>query len=340
MVDIKLTTCAQGWPWARQTPGRRLEWGPFRFHVDTPVEKCDAWVVFESLPLPEETSCPAENVFFIAGEPDSIGSYDYRFLQQFRHIVSGRSDVKHPGLIRIQQGHPWFVEKDFDELVNMQPIQKFRDVSVISSDKDFTEGHRARLEFVRALKERFGERVDVWGRGIRDFERKWDVLAPYRYAIVLENFDGADFLTEKLPDALLAYCFPIYYGCKNLERYFSDEASMRFDVDEPDVAFSVIEKILADPNDYENRIGGIIRSRFYYLNNLQFFANLSNILHITMVSDGLRKTVNLLPDSHFVDTPSLGINADVSVSHVSGQRSPKNIFSDAFGKLRRGLKGQ
>ncbi len=298
MLDIKLTTCAPNWPWARQTPKGRLQWGPFRFHVDQPVERCDAWVVFESLSAPDETVCAPENVVFIAGEPDSVGSYRQAFLQQFSHVISGRSDLWHDGQIRFQQGHPWFVEKSFDELAAMQPFPKQRDICVISSDKAFTDGHRARLEFVDKLKASFGDRVDVWGRGIRDFDSKWDLLSPYRFAIVLENYAGPDWLTEKLPDALLAYCYPIYHGCSNLERYLPDNACLRIDMGDPEAALKDIEHLLNVPDAYENRLADIADARLYYLYSLQFFANISTRLQALMV-DGPAERIMLKPNADF-----------------------------------------
>jgi hypothetical protein len=332
MLDVKLTTCAPTWPWARQTPEERLEWGPFRFHVDAPIERCDAWVVFESLSVPEETVCAPENVLFIAGEPDSIGFYQPAFLRQFFYVISGRNNLQHERQIQVQQGHPWFVEKSFDELLKMPPITKTRDISVISSDKAFTDGHRARLEFINKLKSRFGDRVDFWGRGIRDFENKWDVLAPYRYAVVLENCADRDFLTEKLPDALLAYCYPIYYGCDNVKRYLPDDACLRISIDDPDAALASIEHILAMPDDYANRLESISRARLYYLHHLQFFANMSNILQVTLAERRPPEVVRLLPNSAFPVVRAL------TPGHPTDSlREPKfaaKMFSHLYTKLR------
>jgi len=219
MLDVKLTTCAPHWPWARQTPRGSFEWDGIRFHVDDRLDRCDAWVVFESMQGAETAVCPPDRTFFVTGEPESIGGYDSAFLSQFRWIVSGRRDIDHPGLIRRQQGHPWFVEKNYDELSAMQPPAKSADICIITSDKLFTPGHRERLQFALDLKARLGSRIDIWGRGLRDFDSSWEVLSRYRYAVVLENFTGADWLTEKLPDALLAWCVPLYHGCTNVADY-------------------------------------------------------------------------------------------------------------------------
>lgn len=280
MIDVKLSTCAPNWPWLRQFPGESGEWGPFRFHIDTEIQKCDAWVVFESLEAPDRTICPPERTIFITGEPDGIGSYSPAFLKQFHWIVTSRTDIKHPRVLRLQQGHPWFVEKSFDELIEMPPITKTKDVSVISSNKAFTLGHRQRLEFVDALKVNLGNRIDVFGRGIRDFDSKWEVLADYRYAIVLENLAADDWLTEKLPDAWLAYCYPIYYGCSNLGRYVPDGVCELIDINNIDKSISVISALLDNDNHYKASLPNIITARGRYLHHLQFFSQISSTLQL------------------------------------------------------------
>jgi hypothetical protein len=296
VIDVKLSTCAPNWPWLRQFPGESGEWGPFRFHIDTEIQKCDAWVVFESLEAPDRTICPPERTIFITGEPDGIGNYSPAFLKQFHWIVTSRTDIKHPRVLRLQQGHPWFVEKSFDELIEMPPITKTKDVSVISSNKAFTLGHRQRLEFVDALKAQLGNKIDVFGRGIRDFNSKWEVLADYRYAIVLENLAADDWLTEKLPDAWLAYCYPIYFGCTNLQCYSDNNSSINIDINNPDLVVEKIRCLIDDPNHYESQLGNIVSVRRKYLMELQFFANLAKILELTKVNPIRARNIFIEPD--------------------------------------------
>jgi len=317
MINVKLSTCAPLWPWLRQMPRGKTEWGPFRFHVDCDVSDCDIWVVFESLEESEIVECSPERVIFIAGEPDSIGSYQPEFLKQFFYVISGRQDLVHPRQLRIQQAHPWFVEKSYDELLQMPPIAKTRDVCVISSDKAFTEGHRQRLAFVEMLKQRLGDRLDVYGRGIRDFESKWDVLSPYRYAIVLENFSGEDFLTEKLPDAWLAYCFPFYFGCTNVGRYFKEGAWMEIGLSQPEAAASAIMKLIDDPNHYEQSLPAVISAREYYLNHAQFFANLSSILQSVLSStSSKREQITLRPNSELFKLPETSAMNSENINRI------------------------
>lgn len=278
MLNIKVTTCAPKWPWARQTPSSSFVWEDIRFHVDTEVEDCDAWVVFESLSSKQTTICPPNRTIFITGEPISVGSYTSAFIEQFSHVVSGRDDIEHPHLIKRQQGHPWFVEKSYDELINMSPVPKQSDVCLITSDKVFTPGHQKRLQFALDLKTRLGSDLDLWGHGLRSFDSSWDVLSKYRYAVVIENLVAQDWLTEKLPDALLAWCVPLYHGCPNISDYIPDESWINISSLDADVVANKLKALLSDSDDYERRIPSLIEARQNYLHNMQFFANISDIV--------------------------------------------------------------
>ena len=67
-----------------------------------------------------------------------------------------------------------------------------------------------------ALKKHFGDQIDLFGRGLNDFEDKWDVLANYKYTVAIENDFCDDWVTEKYFDCILSNTLPFYYGCPNL----------------------------------------------------------------------------------------------------------------------------
>jgi FkbM family methyltransferase len=296
MLNVKLTTCAPNWPWSRQTPSNSFVWEDIHFHVDRDVENCDAWVVFESLPDKQTATCPLNRTVFITGEPGTIGYYSSAFLGQFAHVVSGREDIQHVRVIRRQQGHPWFIEKSYDELIKMPPVQKQSDVCLITSDKVFTQGHRERLQFALDLKTRLGSRLDLWGRGLRNFDSSWEVLSRYRYAVVLENLIARDWLTEKLPDALLAWCVPLYLGCPNTSDYLPTGSWIDISSMDASTVTDMLIALLADPNDYECRIHALSNARRHYLNQVQFFANISHILRDIFAEPAQSaQTLNLYP---------------------------------------------
>ena len=309
MLNVKVTTCAPEWPWARQTPSSSFVWEDIRFHVDTEVEDCDAWVVFESLLSKQTTNCPPNRTIFITGEPSSVGSYSSAFIGQFSHVVSGRDDIEHPRLIKRQQGHPWFVEKSYDELIDMSPMPKQSDVCLITSDKVFTQGHQERLQFALDLKTRLGSGLDLWGRGLRSFESSWDVLSRYRYAVVIENLVSRDWLTEKLPDAQLAWCVPLYLGCPNISDYIPSESWIKISSLDANAVANKLKALLSDSGDYERRIPALTDARRNYLNQMQFFANISSILRSISDEQPLPpRTVtlhpqNLMPQPSVYTTP-------------------------------------
>ena len=54
-------------------------------------------------------------------------------------------------------GTPWFVNKSYDELVvlNEKLAEKTKKISIITSNKLVTDGHKKRFEFAMKLKEYF-----------------------------------------------------------------------------------------------------------------------------------------------------------------------------------------
>lgn len=297
---VRVDTCAPQWPWLRQTPKRSGRWGSFQFRTDDGLESCDAWAVFESLESRAGVFCPPDRTVFITGEPSDIGRYHPKFLAQFAYVISGRSDLTHPRQIRLQPAHPWFVERDFDELLAMPAPAKSRDICVLISDKAFTEGHRRRLEFLDRLRQAHPS-IDVFGRGIRPFDSKWDTLLPYRYTIVLENSDEPDFVTEKMPDAWLAFCYPIYAGSTNAERYTSSSSFTRIDLTDPETAISRIGSLLADKAGYANRLPAVAAARQSYLTRWQFFGNLAGALEVIIgLSRQPSEMLTIRPNGEFL----------------------------------------
>lgn len=282
MINIKLSH--PQWPLARQTPGSSGVWGNCRFFCNTPVERCDYWFVLEGIEGKKETTlCPKGHTVLITCEPPTLKTYKTDFLRQFGAIITCHRDIDHPNPVFQQSGLPWHVgrrqknhvnlsfSKDYDELKGMNEIQKTKMLSVITSAKLVSEGHRKRFEFAKLLKEYFGDDIDLFGRGINEIEDKWDALAPYRYHVAVENCLVDDYWTEKLADAFLAGCYPIYYGCPNISRYFDPGSLTTIDINRPEEAIAAIESCIKE-NRYENSRRLIYESREKVLDRHNLFA--------------------------------------------------------------------
>lgn len=288
MFKVKLLTMDQEILLLRQTPGSSGIWGNYRFFINEDIEDYDYLVVYESLPKSEIISCPFENTIFITGEPPSVRKYDPEFLRKFATIITSHRDIQHPHVIHTQQGLPWhfgylwennttvIINKDYDKLKAINNFKKEKLISVIVSNKAFTEGHYKRLEFVRDLLKHFGSAIDIFGRGIRDIADKWEAIAPYKYHIVLENSSFPDYWTEKLADAFLCGSYPFYYGCLNIADYFSPDSYTPIDIYDSEKSISIIEKTIVN-QQYEKSIDKITNQRNLVLNKYNLFPMIVNI---------------------------------------------------------------
>lgn len=287
MLKIKITGPKE--PRYRQLPGGNGFWKDVYFiYNDSSVKECDFWFICDSDGFEEDSEaiCPENHVFFVMGEAEPIHVYDKKFVRQFPNLITVQKINYHVSHVIHDYTPGWFVgmrfEKDgvyvnedctYDTLSIMPPPRKTKLLSVIASNKAMCEGHKQRREFAYHLKDCFGDKVDVFGRGIRSFEDKWDVLLPYKYHVAIENYATDDYITEKLQDPFLAWCYPIYYGAPNVDKYYNHDAYTLIDIYNPDQSIKIIEELLeCDP--YDQKVQFIKEAREKVLNEENFFIKL------------------------------------------------------------------
>jgi hypothetical protein len=293
----------------RQTSGSTGGWRGDSFHINEAIDRCDAWVVFERLSSVDHTVCPPERTLFITAEPAVVRGYDPRFLAQFGAVLTPQN-VPHPRVIQSQPAIPWWAgivvqyphkqryTLDYDRFRSMPVSPKTGLISLITTSKQMTDAHRARLKFVERLIGHFGDRLDVFGQGFRPIADKWDALHSYRYSIVLENCRCDHYWTEKLADAFLARAFPIYCGCPNVGHYFPAGALCEINRDEPDAAIATIERVLAD-NRFEQALPALEEARNLVLERYNLFPTVVEVLR--NLPAGEPRRVQLHPEADFTD---------------------------------------
>jgi len=312
MTRIKLSHPFRSRYLVRQTPGSRGVWGDCEFFINEEVKECDYWVVYEGLNREEHTRCSPQNTIIITGEPPSIKDYNHRFLAQFGKVITCHANLNHPHVILGQQSQPWHagivrtpernnvIKLDYDNFLNIDYNQKNKLISVVCSMKLVTMGHRQRLRFVEHLRKHFKEKLDIFGRGFNPIPDKWDAIYPYKYHIALENSSIPDYWTEKLSDAFLGLAYPIYYGCSNISSYFPSKSFSSIDIDDPDHAISVIEKLIEN-GTYEKSIKYILESKSLVLNRYNLFPMLVRVCDEIGVNSSTIENVKLKPESSFID---------------------------------------
>jgi hypothetical protein len=278
MIRVKLSFPYPDWPILRQTPDHSGIWKDCTFYTNDAITDCDYWVVFQNVLKKETVHCPRENTIFLTGEPISIQRYDQKFLNQFATVVTSQNEISHRNVVRYLTGHPWFVNKSYNQLVSRRNVNKTKKISIITSNKNFTEGHKKRYEFCLNLKDYFQNEIDLFGRGIQSFEDKWDILAPYKYSICIENDFIQNWVTEKLFDCYLSHTFPIYYGCPNISRFFNEKSLQRIDINDIDSSIAIIEHILDDEDHYRAHLKHVIEAKNNCLNKYNLFPLISDII--------------------------------------------------------------
>lgn len=279
---MTLVRIAKDWDWPdllRQTPGGRGRWEDIQFTLE-PVSRCDVLVLLNNRQKePLSVICPYNRVWALMQEPYISGHSDWiREGHDAFHRVYTHAPLHHPRYRRSQPAVSWHVNRSFDELTQLPPPRKTRDLSWVVGNADELPGHIRRLRLLRHIRQAAPFPIDLYGRAVSAIPDKWDGLASYRYALAIENSQSPDYWTEKLADCFLARTIPLYYGCLNLEDYFPREAFIRIAIDRPQATLEQIRDILRHDNR-EDRQNALEEARNLVLHRYQLFPTIARWIH-------------------------------------------------------------
>jgi hypothetical protein len=330
---VALLTLSPDWPFARQTPAASLRWEDCTFEINPTGGTFDFVAAYDGVPWDTTLACPPDATLLITGEPPSIKHYDARFAAQFHTVITCHTDLAHPRKLFSSQVHPWYAGVDrrggriaaaqaIDALLAEPSPRKDRLISVIASDKAVTAGHRHRRALVARLQAHFGDRIDVFGRGIRDIGDKADAILPYKYHVALENSEFYDYWTEKISDSFICRAMPLYWGCPNIDNYFPSDSSIRINIYDPDGAVAVIERAIAGAA-YESSTAAREEARRRTLTEYNLFAVVSALCRGTSSLPPV--ALRLHPESRFRDSLRKRINRQLRRAVPRKYRRPAKI---------------
>jgi len=116
-------------------------------------------------------------------------------------------------------GGCWIKESD------RRIYNKTKNISIIASNKNITEGHNFRHHVISNL----GHKMDLYGNGYNPISNKVTALSDYRFSIVIENGNFDYYITEKLIDCLVTGTIPIYWGCPSIADFFNINGIIKFE---------------------------------------------------------------------------------------------------------------
>jgi glycosyltransferase involved in cell wall biosynthesis len=316
---MKLVRIVKNWEWpdlVRQTPGHTSIWDGIQF-TGEPVEECDYLIILNNLERELKLSCPPGNVWRIVQEPPTAFFKGWHVNPSYS-IKTFTCDpgLSGPQYVRSHPMVPWHVNKDYDYLSTCYVPEKSKTLSWITSTRNVLPGHKKRMNFLYSIMNKVTEldllggnirhilnkevkdRIEAQQRelGFKTIEDKWAGLAPYKYSLVIESHSSIDYWTEKIADCFLAWTFPIYYGCTNLEDYFPKESFLRIDIEKPDEAIQTIKEIIRK-DTWKERLPTLEEARKLVLNKHQFFPFIARHIHSNYLSnqDFSRRKIWLTP---------------------------------------------
>lgn len=238
-------------------------------------------------PLPDVTSqfkgVAKDRMIYLLREPPldevvHITKENYEKASQYCAYVSGPDDF---APVPDYMPAIWYLGNSFRELNEMPPPEKIRTCSWITSGISRTENHRKRLAFLKLLQDHQLE-FDLYGRGLPNWAKttgqiggKWYGMAPYYYNLSIENYAENDwYVTEKLWDALLSWCLPIYYGGSAADKLLPPGSFLRLpSMDEKGMKY--IQEVTATPDAWFEARDAIAEARQVILHKLNLMNWLS-----------------------------------------------------------------
>ncbi len=118
----------------------------------------------------------------------------------------------------------------------------------------------------------------MFGRGFNNFDDKWNVLAPYKYSIAIENTVESDYFTEKISDCFVSLTFPFYYGCPNIKDYFNSQSYELININDFYGACGIIKKIINDDNHYKKKLEFLVESKNKIINQYSLIPLVANFI--------------------------------------------------------------
>ena len=97
---------------------------------------------------------------------------------------------------------------------------KTKFMSMTSSDKEMCELHKERKRIARKYKDRIAVFGTIDGG---EFADPIDTLEPYMYSIIIENHIDNIWFTEKLCNCFATKTVPIYYGARDIDKFFNTD---------------------------------------------------------------------------------------------------------------------
>tara|TARA_Y100000590_G_scaffold459102_1_gene615280 strand:+ start:7301 stop:8317 length:1017 start_codon:yes stop_codon:yes gene_type:complete len=315
MIDVKISMASNGKNLTLKNFYSKNENSNINYHINSQISKADMWLIFEDLKNETETcDVPKNKIFYLNNETSFRKDYFFeshmvKFLSQFSkafgcYATSNENYVSTPlwlpWMIHANHGDQIFEDSNlnFDYFSNLNNLEKSIDLSVICSNKSHTENHSLRFEFVKILKNHFGERLHWYGNGINTIEKKSDIIFKSKYHIAIENDSRHNLVSEKLYDSFLGLSFPIYYGAPNISELFDKDSLISINITDVNNSIKLIESVLKS-NLYQKNFNQLLKSKDQVLNDFNIYYRLNKLVEENILNKPTSSEIITIHSSNY-----------------------------------------
>jgi hypothetical protein len=256
----------------RQTPDFSMKWGDFTFTEEN-IDECDYLVILDYPKKYFSMKVNRNNIIHLCLEPPNEISKYRQYANKNVKLIFNQLDIKQNNILS-HGALPWHINKDYDFLngLKVECLQKENNIVWITSNQRSSKGHNLRMDFLENIRDL--PFVNLYGRGIKPIEDKWDVLSTSKYAIAYENFQSDYYWTEKIADCFLSYTMPLYFGCNKIDDFFPKGSFIQ--IDPNDKHIHLFLKEVVNSRKWEENLEAISKARDLILNEYQLFPFLYN----------------------------------------------------------------
>jgi hypothetical protein len=161
-----------------------------------------------------------------------------------------------------------------DELLQL-PLPKEKFLSIVTSNKVETPMQKKRLDFIKFLSSRKAIPIEIYGRGFKKVDDKFEILRRSSHHLALENSSYDGYWTEKLADPILSLNRTYYSGATDVQNYFPSNIVLPIDLSDFDSAANIIER---DFINFEYDLNSLKEARDILVNENSFESIVSKII--------------------------------------------------------------
>jgi hypothetical protein len=209
--------------------------GPFQHAYSSTLWKKSKYIEWDYNSKNNSTTFYVDKEIFYALSDKNDGKLKFGWLLESRLIVPGLIDAviankdalletfesiftHNQRLLELDEKFKWCPA--YGTYVDDPKIyDKTKLTSMITSNKTMTRNHHLRNHLASVWK----DKLDLYGRGYSEIDKKEEGLAEYMFSVAIENDCYKTYFTEKITDCFAVGTIPVYLGAPDIDNHFNKD---------------------------------------------------------------------------------------------------------------------